>query len=98
MNENEVLLVIRAICDAHLSAYEIVRTQSEAIDGNFAQYVAVFAVIAKEESVSQALIADCLKQYTQNGGHIKFLGTKRDIDNLRSDILLLEATIDAFKN
>jgi len=98
MNENEALVAIRTLCDAHLEAYEVVRTQSEAIEGNHAQYLAVFAIITKEQSITQALIADFLRHYTQSGGKLKFLGTKKEIENLRSDILLIEATIDAFKN
>lgn len=97
MNENEAVLFIKSVCNLHINNYEVVRVQSDAIDGNYAQYIATYAVIAQQESITQALIAEFLKSYTESGGYVRFLSTKKDIDNLRSDILLLEVKIDAHK-
>jgi len=97
MNENDAVLFIKSVCDVHISNYEVVRVQSDAIESNYAQYIATYAVIAQQESITQSLIAAFLKSYTESGGSIRFLSTKKDIDNLRSDILLLEVKIDAHK-
>jgi hypothetical protein len=76
-----------------MQQYTVVRLDSEPATPT--QYVARFAAIFTVGSITQAMISDMLKEYTDNGGDLEFDGTKKELDDLDFDVMFVKATINA---
>lgn len=95
MNESQAISQLKALCATHLQGFEVVRIGSNAKTAS--QYDATFAVITNDGNISQALISDILKDKTDNGGKLEYVETKREINDLKTEVLIVTATIDAHK-
>lgn len=93
MTEAKAITRITEVCEKHTSVHKVVRMESE--DLNPTQYIAKFAVVFKDASITQAMISDMKKEYTDNGGNINFEGTRKELDNLNFDVMFVTATINA---
>lgn len=92
VTETQAKARIRAVAEDHIPVHKLVRAGSEPLSA--AQYTARFAVIFKGE-ITQAMISDMLKEYTDNGGDLEFDGTNRELDDLDFDVMFVKATINA---
>ncbi|WP_416768522.1 hypothetical protein ACM66T_10225 [Sulfurimonas sp. ST-25] len=93
MTEAQAIVRIKAVLEQHIPVYKVVRLDADPL--NPTQYVARFAAIFKEGEITQAMISDMLKEYTDNGGDLEFDGTRKELDNLDFDVMFVKATINA---
>jgi len=94
MNEAQAIAHIETQCsEAGLKAFEVTRFQSDPIDGNRVAYMARFAVIVKDGSITPAVISKMMFSFINTMTDMEYGGTQKHIDDLKTEILFIDAKI-----
>ena len=93
MTESEAIAKIETVCDLHLKSYDVVRVEASAVQGSRKSYVGKYAIIAKS-SMSEQMLIDVLLLGINEGGNIEFETARKEIDDLKSEIMILSVLIE----
>lgn len=95
MTEEKFITDAKAILDVHIKGYviEIISRKTETIS----ELIVQLAVICKIGSVTPALITEILDYQIQNDKEIEFMESAIDLQDLKSEIIILQAKIQYLK-
>lgn len=95
MTEIEMLSEIKALVDPHIKGYQL------AIIGRkihtISKAMVTAAVICKEDAITPDLILDIFDYQQKNDEEIEFVETSKDIQDLKFDVIILQAKIKYVK-
>lgn len=95
MTESEAITLLKGVCSNNgLKAAEVTRAAATAIAGNIRGYTARMAILTKEGGISEAMIRDVLLLGINSGGEIEFVQTGKDMDDLKTDIMIVTVEIE----